>query len=78
MVTAETMQPITAEALAIQICEDKTFQAALTSVIKSCLDEDCRASTPEEIRQASAEYKAGRLQTFSREEVRREVNALAN
>jgi len=75
MVT-ETMQSPTAEALAVQICHDRAFQAALTTVIRTYIDEEWRASTPEEIRQASADYKTGRIQGISHDELKRQANAV--
>ncbi|MCL1909069.1 MAG: hypothetical protein FWG12_06860 [Holophagaceae bacterium] len=70
----ETMQP--AAALAEQICQDRAFQAALTAVIETYLDDGWRASTPEEIRQASADYKTGRIQGISHDELKRQANAV--
>jgi hypothetical protein len=59
-------------ATTIPLEDDEPAVEALTL----SLEEEWKASTPEELRQASANWRAGRLETFSREEVRAAANAL--
>ena len=73
----ETLQSLTPETLAIQICQDSAFQAALTTVIKTYLNDGSPSHpTLESMRQASADYDAGRIQATPWREVFGETHAL--